>query len=438
MKLDDGTTVYEKNYTQIMHGRSRIAEVRVNGSNGVFPGDITDDITYILEDQIGTSVLRLDTNGTKIDEEEYYPFGDSSLRTFTYKRYRYVGKERDAESGLYYYGARYYAAWTCRFISVDPLSKKYANLSPYNYADNNPINDYDIDGMQNNNSSGTPAGGGGNTSAAKGGGTNAGAGTNATNANKLPGFTPAQPNPNINSNSLRAAGTEGGSGATQMQNTAVKPVITSEPKIVGHQYPAGTFTSKAADPTARATSNQNTTGMAGDGSNPAPTDAQRLEQAAGMLSSYPEIGVGKGAFSANTSGEVSAGLQENDANLSGNPFTGEINKAGASGVMANSEGVDIGPYSLSNSVNTITETNIQHNAALTPTAIVETGFIIRDRCAQFGVGIARTDVTVIESKTLIPSGEVVPTRTVGSVNQKFVTFGFSYNKIQIQGKIPGN
>jgi len=81
--------------------------------------------------------------------EEYYPFGDSSLRTFTKKRYRYVGKEKDAESGLYYYGARYYSAWTCRFISVDPLADKYAQLSPYNYADNNPVGDLDVDGMQN-------------------------------------------------------------------------------------------------------------------------------------------------------------------------------------------------------------------------------------------------------------------------------------------------
>lgn len=44
-------------------------------------------------------------------------------------------------------------AWACRFLSVDPLSAKYAQLSPYNYADNNPINDLDIDGQQNTKSS---------------------------------------------------------------------------------------------------------------------------------------------------------------------------------------------------------------------------------------------------------------------------------------------
>jgi RHS repeat-associated protein len=103
---------------------------------------------YILEDQIGSSVVRLNTSGTIIDEEEYYPFGDSSLRTFTYKRYRYVGKEKDAESGLYYYGARYYSAWNCRFISIDPLAADYTYLTPYNYAGNRPIISIDIDGMQ--------------------------------------------------------------------------------------------------------------------------------------------------------------------------------------------------------------------------------------------------------------------------------------------------
>lgn len=154
--LEDSGTTYEKNYIHIMDDSSRIAEVRIN-IGAAFPGDIPDDVVYNLEDQIGSSTVRLDTNGTIIDKEEYYPFGDSSLRTFTYKRYRYVGKERDGESGLYYYGARYYTAWTCRFISVDPLAAKYDQLTPYQNAGNNPINDYDIDGMQGAK---TPEGGG--------------------------------------------------------------------------------------------------------------------------------------------------------------------------------------------------------------------------------------------------------------------------------------
>src|SRR5256885_9695893 len=36
------------------------------------------------------------------------------------KRYRYIGKERDEETGLAYHGARYYAAWLGRWLSADP------------------------------------------------------------------------------------------------------------------------------------------------------------------------------------------------------------------------------------------------------------------------------------------------------------------------------
>lgn len=146
--LEKPSATYEKNYVHVMDDSSRIAEVRIGQQ---FPNDISDSVVYNLETEIGSSAVRLDVNGTVIDKEEYYPFGDSSLRTFTYKRYRYVGKERDRESGLYYYGARYYAAWTCRFISVDPLADKYVHITPYNYADNNPINDFDIDGNQDGN-----------------------------------------------------------------------------------------------------------------------------------------------------------------------------------------------------------------------------------------------------------------------------------------------
>lgn len=166
VKLETLSATYQKNYIHIMDDKKRISEIRFGD---IFPGDIALDTIFTLTDQIGSSTVRLDGDGNEIDKEEYYPFGDSSLRTFTYKRYRYVGKEKDAESGLYYYGARYYAAWTCRFISVDPLAATYAHITSYNYADNNPINDYDIDGMQDGNTSKTPTSGDANFDAAAAG-----------------------------------------------------------------------------------------------------------------------------------------------------------------------------------------------------------------------------------------------------------------------------
>jgi RHS repeat-associated protein len=64
------------------------------------------------------------------------------------KRYKYVGKERDEETGLYYYGARYYAAWICRFVSVDPLQFEYPYYTPFQYAGNKPIIAIDLDGLE--------------------------------------------------------------------------------------------------------------------------------------------------------------------------------------------------------------------------------------------------------------------------------------------------
>ncbi|MCC5918731.1 MAG: hypothetical protein JJU02_15530, partial [Cryomorphaceae bacterium] len=64
---------------------------------------------------------------------------------------QYVGKERDGESGLYYYGARCYADWLCRFVSVDPLKDDYPYYTTYQYAGNKPITSIDVDGLEAEN-----------------------------------------------------------------------------------------------------------------------------------------------------------------------------------------------------------------------------------------------------------------------------------------------
>ena len=58
--------------------------------------------------------------------EEYHPFGTTAWwagdsETVSRKRYRYTGKERDEETGLYYHGARYYAPWLGRWTAADPI-----------------------------------------------------------------------------------------------------------------------------------------------------------------------------------------------------------------------------------------------------------------------------------------------------------------------------
>ena len=93
--------------------------------------------------------------------EEYTPFGSTSFGSYGKKRYRFCGKEKDEESGLYNYGARYYSPWMCRFVQVDPLAAKHPNKTPYHYASNNPINRVDPSGMEDEPSGGGGGGGGG-------------------------------------------------------------------------------------------------------------------------------------------------------------------------------------------------------------------------------------------------------------------------------------
>jgi len=107
---------------------------------------------YQYDNHLGSACLELDSSSAIITYEEYYPFGVTSYRSgrtqaeTSLKRYKYCGKERDEETGLYYYGMRYYAAWICRFVSVDPLQFKYPHYTPYQYAGNKPISYIDLDG----------------------------------------------------------------------------------------------------------------------------------------------------------------------------------------------------------------------------------------------------------------------------------------------------
>jgi RHS repeat-associated protein len=64
----------------------------------------------------------------------------------TNEKYDFTEKQRDTETGLNYFGARYYDSDLGRWTSVDPLADKYPGLSPYNYIANNPLRYYDPDG----------------------------------------------------------------------------------------------------------------------------------------------------------------------------------------------------------------------------------------------------------------------------------------------------
>jgi RHS repeat-associated protein len=90
-----------------------------------------------------------------LTSSDYYAFG-SSMPNRGYKgpgyRYGYNGKEKDDEmqdgGNNYDYGMRVFDARLGRFLSVDPLSPDYPELTPYQFASNSPIAGIDIDGLE--------------------------------------------------------------------------------------------------------------------------------------------------------------------------------------------------------------------------------------------------------------------------------------------------
>jgi RHS repeat-associated protein len=117
--------------------------------------NVTETTYYFLTDHLGSTDVVLDDQGNVVECADYLPFGSGRLRTAgtgsPETDYKFTGKELDDESGLYYYGARYYDSAIGRFISSDPLlldegSKPLASVLPnpqslnrYSYVANNPV-----------------------------------------------------------------------------------------------------------------------------------------------------------------------------------------------------------------------------------------------------------------------------------------------------------
>lgn len=105
-------------------------------------------VYYYHSDHLGSAAWV--THGAQaVQFVHYMPFGEmwyNQQGSAYNERYKFTGKERDAETGYDYFGARYYASGNLSWLSVDPLADKYPNISPYAYAAWNPVNRIDPDG----------------------------------------------------------------------------------------------------------------------------------------------------------------------------------------------------------------------------------------------------------------------------------------------------
>ncbi len=152
-RYSGGALVEEIETLHLMDGNQRVLlvdQVIKTDNNQLNPGT---RFAYQYSNHLGSSAMELDGTASIISYEEYHPFGTTAYKaknnaiTAVAKRYRFTGKEKDEESGLYYYGARFYACWLGRWTACDPAGRvDGANL--YVYTRNNPVILTDPNGMQ--------------------------------------------------------------------------------------------------------------------------------------------------------------------------------------------------------------------------------------------------------------------------------------------------
>ena len=104
---------------------------------------------YYHPDHLGSSSYITNLDGEVVQHIEYVPFGEvfvEERNNIWNTPYLFNAKEFDEETGLYYYGARYYDPKVSLWISPDPIQEKYPNTSTYCYTHNNPIVYHDPNG----------------------------------------------------------------------------------------------------------------------------------------------------------------------------------------------------------------------------------------------------------------------------------------------------
>jgi RHS repeat-associated protein len=147
---------------QPVYGSSRLGVYRSHRQPGIRQ---LGHKTYELSNHLGNVLATVSDNvrvrtdsafANVVNSTDYYAFG-SEMPTRTYSmnsdyRYGFNGKEQDTENtwgdDIYDYGFRIYNPKIGKFLSVDPLTKSYPMLTPYQFASNRPIDGVDLDGLE--------------------------------------------------------------------------------------------------------------------------------------------------------------------------------------------------------------------------------------------------------------------------------------------------
>ena len=117
---------------------------------GYIPNDTTTEETFFFHsDHLGSTSYITDDKGNITQYDAYLPYGELLVDEHSSSEdmpYKFNGKEFDEETGLYYYGARYFDPRLSLWMSTDRFAEKYPNSSPYSYCLGNPLGYIDING----------------------------------------------------------------------------------------------------------------------------------------------------------------------------------------------------------------------------------------------------------------------------------------------------
>ena len=106
------------------------------------------DVHYYHADILGSIVALTDEDGAVVTQYNYSPFGvTEAISEGVVQPFRFTGREWDAETGMYFYRARYYSPTLARFTSEDPIRFESGDVNWYRYVGNDPVNKKDPLGL---------------------------------------------------------------------------------------------------------------------------------------------------------------------------------------------------------------------------------------------------------------------------------------------------
>ena len=112
----------------------------------IVPGDPNETVYYYHADNQGTIIGLTNDSGAWVEKYAYTLYGKPAAASTVGNPYMYTGRRLDAETGLYYYRARYYDPHLRRFIQTDPIG--YAGgMNLYAYVSNSSVNFIDPFGL---------------------------------------------------------------------------------------------------------------------------------------------------------------------------------------------------------------------------------------------------------------------------------------------------